>query len=117
MEYKQPADYYTFKDLGIDENKLFEKITKIKAHADFNNSHVTDLGNVEFIGAYADFSNSQVTSLGNLEFIGRDADFRNSRVTNLGNLATIGGIAYIKNSPLSVEDFKNVQIYGRLYTY
>lgn len=117
LEYKQPADYYTFKDLGIDENKLFEKITKIKAHADFNNSHVTDLGNVEFIGAYADFSNSQVTSLGNLEFIGRDADFRNSRVTNLGNLATIGGIAYIKNSPLSVEDFKNVQIYGRLYTY
>ena len=105
-KYKQPADYYTFKDLGIDENKLFKKITKIKAHADFNNSHVTDLGNVKFIGAYADFSNSQVTNLGNLEFIGRDADFRNSRVTNLGNLATIGGNAYIKNSHCLLKTLK-----------
>ncbi len=153
-EYKQPSKDYTFKDLGIDENKLIEKVKTIKWDADFSDSEVTDLKNLEVIGGNADFRNSQVTDLGNLYNIGRNAYFMQSQVTDLGNLynigrnayftysqitdlgnlenigghadfmfsqvkdlgnlATIGGIAYIKSSPLSAEDFKNVQICGRL---
>lgn len=112
LEYRQPSNDYTFKDLGIDENKLFEKIKKIKGHADFSNSMVTDLGNLEYINGYAYFNNSQITDLGKLKSIWGNAVFRDSRISNLGKLEFIGRNVAIKNSPLTVEDFKNIQIGG-----
>ena len=33
--YKQPSYDYTFEDLGMDENKLFEKVKYIKGNANF----------------------------------------------------------------------------------
>lgn len=88
--YKQPSRYYTFKDLGIDENKLLEK--------------------VKVIEGYVDFEDSQITSLANLEVIRCNAFFSNSQVVDLGNLKYIGSKAYIANSPLTVEDFNNVEV-------
>lgn len=99
--YKQPSKDYTFKDLGIDENKLLEKVRRIEADADFSNSQATDLRNLETIGWCANFRNSQVIDLRNLKYIGIDADFRNSQVTNLGNLKTIGRDAYFSNSQVT----------------
>lgn len=101
LEYKQPSNYYTFKDIGIDENKLLEKVKKIKGNADFSNSMAINLGNLERINGYANFSNSQITDLGKLNFIGQNAYFRNSQVQDLNNLVTIGGDADFSYSKMT----------------
>ena len=80
----------------------------IGENADFSNSEITDLGNLQHIGGYADFSNSKVTSLGNLKSIGGNAFFGHSKVTTLGNLQNIGGDAYFEDS--EVTDLGNLQI-------
>ncbi len=80
-------------DIGIDENKLFEKIVKIEGNASFHSSKLQDLGNLTEIGGDADFADSLITNLGNLEKIGKNAWFQNSHITNLGNLKSIGGHA------------------------
>ena len=90
-EYRQPLSDITYSDVGIDENKLFEKIKTIQEDADFTNSQVIDLGNLKSIGGDANFAASQIRNLGKLESIGGDADFVYSQITNLGNLKTVGG--------------------------
>lgn len=40
---------HDFSELGVDENKLFKKIKRIKGTADFRESNVTDLGNLKQI--------------------------------------------------------------------
>ena len=110
-KYGQPSEDYTFKDLGIDENKLLEKVKRIEADADFSNSQATDLRNLETIGWCANFRNSQVVDLRNLKSIGMDADFRNSQVTNLENLKTIGRDAYFNNS--QITNLENLKTIGR----
>ena len=106
-KYVQPSKDYTFKDLGIDENKLLEKVKRIEGDADFSNSQATDLRNLEYIGWCANFRNSQVVDLKNLKHIGIDADFRNSQITNLENLKTIGRDAYFSNS--QVVDLRSLE--------
>ena len=102
-EYRQPSEDYTFKDIGIDENKLYElaKIKKIKESASFNDSQIRDLGCLESIGGYASFIDSQVSDLGNLKHIGGDAYFGGSQISDLGNLKHIGGDAYFGGSQIS----------------
>ena len=100
-EYRQPLSGLTYSDVGIDENKLFERVKTIKGSADFSESHVRNLGNLESIGGDVRFSNSQVTNLGNLKSIGRDAEFRYSQVIDLGHLKTIGRNAYFRNSKIT----------------
>lgn len=108
--YRQPSKLYTFKDLGIDENKLFEKIQIIEGDAYFPNSKVTNLGTLKYVGGNADFSHSKVTDLGKLEFIGENAYFQNSKVTNLGMLESIGGNANFSHSKIS--DLGNLKVIG-----
>ena len=128
----EPPPYCTFEDLGIDENKLLEKVRIIKhcayfrdsqatsltnletigAEADFTDSKISDLRNLKSIGANAFFSFSKITDLPSLEVIGGSVGFRDSLVANIGKLKCIGGIAYIENSPLVVEDFNNVEVRG-----
>lgn len=48
--YKQPSYDYTFEDLGMDENKLFEKVKYIKGNANFYRSRIENLGSIESIG-------------------------------------------------------------------
>ena len=130
FEYEQPSEDYTFQDLGIDENKLLEKVKKIEGDADFYNSEVTnlknlevidgsanfchskitDLGTLEKIGGHAYFFNSQVTNLGNLKTIEADADFSDSQVTDLGNLQTIGGDANFRGS--QITNLANLETIG-----
>ena len=109
-EYRQPSSDITYSDVGIDENKLFEKIKTIQGDADFSNSQVIDLCNLESIGRDADFSNSQVIDLCNLESIGRDAYFSNSQVRNLGNLQSIGEDVFFHDS--QVIDLCNLESIG-----
>lgn len=109
-EYKQPSKDYSFEDLGIDENKLFEKIKSINGNAYFGGSEITNLGNLEFIGGNADFLYSNVTDLGNLKSIGRDAYFVASKITDLGNLKSIGRNADFSYS--EITDLGNLESIG-----
>ena len=110
-EYRQPLSDITYSDIGIDENKLFERVKTIKGNADFSDSLISNLGNLESIGRDAWFSNSQVRNLGNLKSIGRDVWFTNSQVRNLGNLKSIGGDADFSAS--QVIDLGNLKSIGR----
>lgn len=130
-EFKQPCEDYTFSYIGIDENKLFEKIKKITKNADFENSKVTNLGNLESIeknaifrngritntgklqsiGGYANFRDSEITGLGNLVSIGKSAEFTNSRITSLGNLKSIGSHAFFGDS--QITDLGNLEFIGK----
>lgn len=100
-KYKQPSQKYTFRNLGIDENKLFEKIKRIEGDVDFKNLQVKNLRNLKSIGGYANFENSSVTDLGNLTSIGGYAYFGSSQITNLGNLTSIGGYANFGDSQVT----------------
>ena len=129
-EYNQPSCDYTFKALGINENKLFEKVKQIKGYANFYNSQITNLGNLKSIDGDADFCGSKITnlnkietidgnawlcfsnitSLGKLKSIGRDVKFTWSKVTDLGNLVYIGGEADIRYSKLKDKDFAHIRV-------
>ena len=108
--YEQPSEDYTFKDLGIDENKLLEKVKTITGNADFVFSQVTNLSNLETIYGDAYFMNSQVTNLSNLKTITGSADFSNSQVSDLSSLKTVGGDAYFGNS--KVTDLNSLETVG-----
>ena len=106
--YRQP-DEFTFKDLGIDENKLFENVVKIKNSADFSHSDLKVLANLEEIGLDAVFGKSQITSLPKLVKIGGNAHFTNSKIMTTGSLREIGGNAYFNNSSVvSLEHLKHI---------
>lgn len=49
-KYRQPDEKLTFSELGIDENRMFNFISKIHLNADFTNSKITNLGKLETIG-------------------------------------------------------------------
>ena len=127
--YRQPKNL-TFEDLGIDENKIFENVKKIKHYADFRGSSLTNLGKLEYIGADTSFACSKIRNLGNLkyiggkaifmlsqiqslenlEYIGGDAEFNNSKIKNLGNLKEIHGDVNFEDS--EVEDLNMLQYVG-----
>ena len=108
----------TLEDIGISENKLFEriieirkdaffagtevtnlgKLKKIKGSADFENSLVMSLGELEEIEGYANFANSLINTTGKLKRIGKWVDFEGAILETLGNLESIGGNAYFNNS-------------------
>ena len=118
--YKQPGSFskfshnsiygnMTFEDLGIDENRLLEKVKIIRGDAFFKDSNLTSLHNVESIGGDARFYESKIKKLGNLKHIGGSADFSYSKITNLNNLESIGGTATFCNSKItSLNHLKSV---------
>lgn len=128
-EFDQPIEF-SFEELGLDENELFKKVKTITGDAEFEDSKVTDLGNLESIekDAYCTnskfismgklrsivgsvyFQNSKITNLGNLKSIGSNAVFKNSAVRDLGKLETIGGDAYFTHSEIS--DLGNLKYIG-----
>ena len=107
--YRQPKGF-TFKDLGINEQKLLKNVTKITGDADFDNSQITFLWQLQSIGGWANFNGSQITFLGQLQSIGGNARFDDSQVKNLGLLQSIGKNAYFRNS--QVKDLGQLQSIG-----
>ena len=87
--YEQPKKY-SFKELGVDENKMFEKI--------------------ERIDDYAIFCGSDLTKLGKLKSIGGNAYFGESKIKNLGDLESIDKRAFCMDSKLSPKSFENVDV-------
>lgn len=134
-EYRQPIeDFLTYKELGINEEKLIENVKHIKGDADFYDSELKDLKNVESIGGDAWFGCSKLKSLGKLKNIGGSADFMGTEIEELGKLTTIGGNATFCNSSIKsvgnlkriggdvdidkdepIKGFENVKIKGKIY--
>ena len=82
-EYRQPLSYITYSDIGIDENKLFERIKTIQGDADFTNSQVTNLGNLQSIGGDAEFRKSKIRDLGKLKFVGGEVYYNTPAMKQL----------------------------------
>jgi len=99
-------------NVAFDINEFNPNTTEIIiGDADFENSQVENLGNLQTIGGNADFRISQVQSLGNLQTIGRNAYFSDSQVQDLGNLQTIGGDANFEGS--QIQSLGKLQTIGR----
>ena len=82
----------------------------IGGNAHFRFSEVADLGNLKIIEGFVYFDNSKITNLGNLQIIGGNAIFSFSKITDLGNLESIGG--YAKFAGSKVTDLGNLQSIG-----
>ena len=61
-EYRQPdkKNRFNFDDLGIDENKLIQYVTKINGGADFRYSNITDFGQLQCIGGYVEVDDKKL---------------------------------------------------------
>ncbi|MBE7703289.1 MAG: hypothetical protein E7Z89_04480 [Cyanobacteria bacterium SIG28] len=103
--YNQPT-FVTYADLGIDENKMFKDIVKIKGDISFPSLNITDLGSLTEIGGNVYFGYSKIKDLGNLTVIGGNAIFSYSKIKDLGNLSKIGGNVVFINS--EIESLGNV---------
>jgi len=132
-------DVYKIKGTADFQNSQVTDLSRLETigrTAYFENSKITDLSSLETIGREAHFENSKVTDLSSLKTIGGWADFQNSKVTDLSSLETIVGWVYfnysqvtsmpslikvgydvyIKDSYLTPEDFKNIEIGGKIIT-
>lgn len=106
--YHQP-DEFLFRDLGIDENNLFEKVVEIENDADFKNSGLKSLMNLREIGGKVDFAESAIIDTGKLEKIGGNASFTISKILTTGNIKDIGGHAYFNHSSvISLNKLKTI---------
>ncbi len=97
-EYRQPNNNFSFKDVGIDENELFKDVINIEKSANFQDSSLTCLHNLESIGGAAFFSNSKIENLGNLKSINGSVFLHNSKLKHLDNLEYVGGNLYLNHS-------------------
>ena len=86
---------------GIDENRLLEKVKRIKGNADFNNCYAHVLENLESIDGNVKFHYSRIEDLPKLKRIGGNADFTMSHVKTMGNLESVEGDVTIVDSELS----------------
>ena len=104
---KHLAEYYncTEEEISLDNYTPTEETRcpykVILKFANFANSNVTDLGELQSIGGNAKFSFSKITNLGKLQKIGGDANFKYSNITDLGELQKIGGDAFFDNSNIT----------------
>jgi hypothetical protein len=85
-------------------------LSEIKGDADFSDSQVEDLGNLQIIRGDANFRDSILEGLGELHTIGGRAEFRNSEIRYFRRLRTIGGNANFEDS--QVEDLGTLQEIG-----
>ena len=99
--YSQPSDDFTFRNLGIDEEKLFENVIRIKGDADFRRTSLTDTKNVKHIWGDCDISRSGIKSFPKLSVIEGNLEAQSSLLKNFGALKTIGGDADCSFCPLN----------------
>ena len=118
--YHQPSKNITFKNLGIDEARLFDGVTKITGDAIFEDSSLTDLGQLKEVGRHCSLKNSLFKTTGNLEKVGSltcsskhlkeitnlkeikySADFSGSTLESMGSIEKVYGDLFIKGSKLN----------------
>lgn len=106
----------SFSDIGIDENEMFKSVVMIEGNADFTNSSLTSLWNLEIINGDTKFAFSNIKDTGKLEHIGGDADFRDSKISDLKNLEYIGGYIIDDDSDTRDAQLKKLLINNPHYS-
>ena len=125
-EYRQPNQFLKFKDVGIDEEKLFANVKKIEGDANFVDSSLKSLGQLNSVGGNL-ILGVQIEDLGDLKEVGKDFGANNSKIKTLGKLKSIGGHLHARSSKLEslgdlvfigknlqLEDTKNIFSLGKL---
>ncbi len=95
------------------KNSLIKKLDQLQTiggNAYFRESKVEFLDQLKSIGGCAKFENSQIKELGQLQTIGGFADFGDSQIKELGQLQTIGGDADFENS--QIKELGQLQTIG-----
>ena len=109
---------FTFSDLGINEQKLFEKVKRIEGNANFQHSKITDLKNLEYIGG-SFTTGTSIKSLGKLKHVEESIvsyDSRNFDDNDLKKLDYVNGVnlkklrSYLKTKHTPEEIFKAIGI-------
>ena len=128
--YGQPSEDFTWNHIGVDENRLLYSVKNINNDADFRESKISSLGNIEYIGGNIDllgqeledieklkyidgsacFAHCKINSLKNLKSIKHNAWFKNAKIGDLGNLESIGFFADFTNS--KIENLGNLKSIG-----
>ena len=108
--YRQPSEDLTFDDLGINEDKLIKYVSKIEQFATFENSKVTKLPNLKYVGGDFNIHGTKIKSLGPLRTIGGDAHLTSKNLTNLGDLKHVGGNFMLCHS--EIESLQNLETVG-----
>ena len=108
--YRQPSEDLTFDDLGINEDKLIEYVSKIEHFATFEKSEITKLPNLKYVGGDFNIHGTKIKSLGPLRTIGGDAHLTSKNLTNLGDLKHVGGNFMLCHS--EIESLQNLETIG-----
>ena len=88
--FEEPKEI-SFTDLGINENNLFNNVSKIKGDAKFHDSEMDHLGNLREIEGTVRLTSCNIKSLGKLKRIGGDFVKGWDRLQDTGDLEEIGG--------------------------
>ncbi len=83
---------FKYSDLGLNENKIFKSIKKISKNANFEDSQITSLGNLESVGGNLILRKSNIINLGELKYIGGKININDSELENTCKLTKINGI-------------------------
>lgn len=108
-EYRQPSSLITFKEIGVDEEILFEKLKKIKGKASFIDSSLKSLQGLESIGGDLSLG-SKIEDLGNLKSVGGDFRGDVSKIKTLAQLKKVGGYLGLRHS--DVESLGDLEYVG-----
>ena len=108
--FDEPEDLI-YEDLGLNENNLFNNVSRIKGNAKFCRSTMTDLKNLKEIGGDANFMFSNFKTLGGLKRIGGNADFKHMpKLEDFGELEEIG--KNFVTSTTEIKEFKHLKRIG-----
>ena len=109
--YQQPRNF-TYSDIGVNENSLFEDIIEIKNSLDLDDSNATSLGRLERLGNYVYFfTDTNIEDLGNLKTVQGSLIFTRSKVKKADKLEYVaGGICLGEGCHLTKDMFKNTVV-------
>lgn len=111
FEHKKDNYWYTYSDLGINENKMLEKVKEVKWNVDLSDTNVTKLVNCERIGGDLIINNKNFNDIGKLKQVGGDIDLRISKVSDLKELEHVYGDLNLSCNKY-IKSLKNIKEVG-----
>lgn len=107
-----PNRYFDWCDIGVDINKVLERVVKVCGDVKFSDSQLKSLGNISKIEGDLNLVGTSIKSLGdNLKEVGGSLHLQNSRLEDLGALESVGKIARFSGS--EVKSLGNLKYVGK----
>lgn len=99
-------------EMDVDENDMFQHISRIEYDADFSKSDLTSLHSLKTIGGSLHTENSKLDSLGNLESVGGNAYLSTTRLKDISSLKFVGKNLNAYGSSITADMIKDVHVLG-----